>query len=61
MLDESQIADDVYETEGDNFNDVDCGFNDSEHTHGIDPGARGGQSVLDVTFRLQTPVVSLLS
>ena len=61
MLDESQTADDVYEIEGDDFNDVDFDFNDFEHTHGIDPGARGGPSVLDVTFRLLTPVVSLLS
>ena len=61
MLDESQIADDVYEIEGDDFNDVDFDFNDFEHTHGIDPGARGGPSVLDVTFRLLTPAVSLLS
>ena len=53
MLDESQTADD--------FDDVNFDFDDFEHTHGIDPGARGGPSVLDVTFRLLTPAVSLLS
>ena len=53
MLDENQTSDD--------FDDVDFDFDDFEHTHGIDPGARGGPSVLDVTFRLLTPAVSLLS
>ena len=61
MPNESQIADDVYEIEVDNFNDVDFDFNDFEHTQGIDPGTRGGPSVLDVTFRVLTPAVSLLS
>ena len=61
MPNESQIADDVYEIEVDNFNDVDFDFNDLVHTQGIDPGTRGGPSVLDVTFRVLTPAVSLLS
>ena len=56
MLDESQTADDVYEIKGDDFD-----FNDFEHTHGVYPGARGGPSVLDVTFRLLTPAVDQLS
>ena len=53
MLDKSQTADD--------FDDVDFDLNYFEHTHGVYPGARGGPSVLDVTFRLLTPAVSLLS
>ena len=61
MPNESQIVDDVYKIEVDKFNDVDSDFNDWVHAQDIDPGTRGGPSVLvlDVTFRVLTSAVSL--